>query len=89
MAEITRKRTGELVRIVVELLLEKPEGMPAQEILDHIPRAIELTEYEKGYYASSPNDPRYEKIVRFATVDMVKAGWLVKSKGQWILTEEG
>jgi restriction system protein len=27
--------------------------------------------------------------VRFATIAPVKAGWLVKSKGQWILTEEG
>ena len=89
MAEITRRRTGELIRIVVELLLNKPEGLPAQQILDHIPNEIKLTEYEKGSYVSSPGDPRYRKIVRFATVDLVKAGWLVKSQGQWILTEEG
>lgn len=89
MPEITRKRTGELIRIVVELLLNKPDGMPAQEILNHIPLAVQLSEYEKGYYNSSPTDPRFEKIVRFATVDLVKAGWLIKNKGQWILTEEG
>jgi len=89
MAEISRKRTGELIRILVELLLDKPDGLPGQEILDHIPKTISLTDYEKGFYASDATNPRYEKIVRFATVDMVKAGWLVKNKGIWSLTEEG
>ncbi len=32
---------------------------------------------------------RFEKIVRFATVDTVKAGWLIKTKGQWTITEAG
>jgi hypothetical protein len=32
---------------------------------------------------------RFEKIVRLATIGPVKAGWLVKSKGRWILTEDG
>lgn len=30
-----------------------------------------------------------EKIVRFATVDCVKAGWLSKSRGIWSVTEAG
>jgi len=89
MADVTRKRTGELVRIVAELLFNKPEGLPAQEILAHIPKVIELTDYERGFFPSTPNNPRYEKIVRFATIDLVKAGWLIKNKGIWYLTEEG
>ena len=89
MAEITRKRSGELVRVMFELLLDKPDGLPAQEVLDHIANTMQLTDYEKGFYASDANNPRYEKIVRFATVDLVKAGWMIKSKGIWSLTEEG
>jgi restriction system protein len=30
-----------------------------------------------------------EVIVRFATVDCVKAGWLLKQKGRWTITEQG
>ena len=89
MADITRRRTGEFLRIVFELLWDKPEGLPAKDILEAISNSINLTEYEKGFYPSTPNSPRYEKIVRFATIDLVKAGWLVKSKGRWFLTEEG
>jgi len=63
--------------------------LPAKEILDSIPSSIHLTDYEKGFYPSTPNSPRFEKIVRFATIDLVKAGWLVKNKGRWYITEEG
>jgi len=89
MADITRKRTGEFLRIVFEQLWDKTEGLPAKDILDAIPNSIQLTEYEKGFYLSTPNSPRYEKIIRFATIDLVHAGWLVKSKGRWFITEEG
>lgn len=89
MADITRRRTGELIKPIFELLWDKPDGLQAKDVLDYIPTAIQLTEYEKGYYPSTPNTPRYEKIVRFATIDLVKAGWLVKSKGHWYLTDEG
>src|SRR5208337_408679 len=51
--------------------------------------ATTLTEYEKSDYPKHPGIRRFEKIVRFATIAPVKAGWLVKSKGRWILTEDG
>jgi restriction system protein len=46
-----------------------------------------LTPYEASNYESGAR--RFEKIVRFATVDCVKAGWLVKDKGIWSITEAG
>lgn len=89
MAEITPKRTGELLRIVFDQLLDKPDGLPVKEILDNIPNKTVLTEYEIGYYPSAPTSPRYERIVRFATIDCVKAGWLVKDRGRWYITDDG
>ena len=89
MADVTLNRIGELLRSVLELLWNKPEGMPAREILAFLPEITQLTEYERGY--SPPGSmPRYERIVRLATIPLVKAGWLVKSnKGRWNITEEG
>jgi restriction system protein len=89
MADISRRRTGEFLRVVFDLLWEKPEGLPAKEVLDAIPGTLKLTDYENGFYPSTPNSPRFEKIIRFATIDLVKAGWLVKNKGRWFITEEG
>lgn len=89
MPEITHQRTGQFLRFIYKLLIDKSEGLPAKDILSETSKAIPLTEYESGYYPSTPNSPRFEKIVRFATIALVKAGWLVKSKGRWFVTEEG
>jgi restriction system protein len=89
MADVTLNRIGELLRSVLELLWTKPDGMPAREIFAFLPEITRLTEYERGI-SPSTNTPHYERIVRLATIPMVKAGWLVKSdKGRWFITEQG
>jgi restriction system protein len=89
MADVTLTRVGELLRSVLELLWNKPEGMPAKEIIAFLPEITQLTEYERGYSAPT-NIPRYERIVRMATIPLVTAGWLIKNnKGRWYITEEG
>jgi restriction system protein len=87
MAEITRRRTGELLRKLFEILMAQPEGMRAKDGLAALASKSHLSEYESGQY--SRGSRRFEKIVRFATVDTVKAGWLTKAKGIWTVTEAG
>lgn len=87
MAEITRRRTGELLRKLFEILIQHPDGMQAREALDALASSVQLTDHEKGSYRIGGR--RFEKIVRFATIDCVKAGWLLKAKGTWSLSEAG
>lgn len=87
MSNVSRKRTGELLRTLFGILLKTPDGMPASDALAALEKQVTLTEYEQGDYGSGGR--RFEKIVRFATIDCVKAGWLVKNKGQWSITEDG
>lgn len=87
MAEITRKRTGEFLRTLFEILNKNPEGLQARDAMSQLEKRVILSEYEAGDYESGGR--RFEKIVRFATVDCVKAGWLLKQKGRWSLTEDG
>ena len=89
MAEITRKRVGELQRGVFKILLDYPDGLPAKEVLQQLEQVVPPTDFEKGNYPKHPNVRRFEKTARFATIGPVKAGWLVKTKGRWYLTEEG
>jgi restriction system protein len=89
MAEITRKRMGELQRGVFKILLDYPDGLPAKELLEKLASVVPPTDFEKSEYPNRPGVRRFEKIVRFATIAPVKAGWLIKSKGRWTLTEEG
>src|SRR5438552_1451600 len=89
MAEITRRRQGEMVRKVFEVLVAHPDGLPAKDVLDRVAREMKLTEFEQSTYPANPSVRRLEKIVRFSTIAAVKAGWLAKSKGRWSLTVEG
>lgn len=88
MPEITIPRTGLHIRKLFDILLQAPDGLQANEALKRLATATEMSAYEEGTYAST-GTRRFEKIVRFATVDCVKAGWLLKSKGIWSVTEAG
>jgi restriction system protein len=89
MAEITLKRSGELVRGVFNLLMEHSDGALAREILQELETRVPPTPFESTSYSSSPETRRYERIVRFQSIPAVKAGWLTKNKGRWSLTEDG
>jgi restriction system protein len=88
MPEITRKRIGEIQRTIFGVLLEQPDAfMKAGDVLMAVAQRIALTPYELGDYASGGR--RFEKIARFSTLAPVKAGWLLKQKGQWTVSDEG
>ncbi len=89
MAEITRQRSGELLRGVFQILLDYPDGLRAKDILRRLEEMVPPTEFEASTYPNRPTVRRYEKIVRFTTIAAVKAGWLVKNKGSWSLTDAG
>jgi len=68
-------------------LLEHAEGIPAREALEAVANKVKLTEHEAGEYGTGGR--RFDKILRFATVDAVKAGWMTKNKGIWSITDAG
>lgn len=87
MANVTRPRTGELLRKLFEILMKHPEGLTARNALERLAAVVEMTDYEAGVYEAGGR--RFETIVRYGTVDCVKAGWLVKQDGLWMITNEG
>jgi len=89
MSNMSRLRIGELQRGVFKILLEQPEGLAAKEIIKRMEQVVPPTEFEKADYPKHPGIQRFGKIIRFATIGPVKAGWLIKEKGRWYLTEEG
>lgn len=87
MSDTSKRRTGEFMRELFKILMASPEGVQASDALKVLVTRFTLSPYEAGEYESGGR--RFEKIVRFATVDCVKAGWLVKDKGIWSITDEG
>jgi len=47
-----------------------------------------MTDFEAANYPGS-DVRRFEKTVRFVTINAVKAGWMVKEAGVWTATEDG
>jgi restriction system protein len=89
MSNITIKRAGELLRSIFEILWDKSDGLTAREVLSHIPHVTKLTEEELSP-SPNTNTPRYEKIVRIATIPISQVGWLAKDeKGLWRITQDG
>lgn len=84
---ITRERTGRILQELFKILLKHPDGIQARTAIDAVASVLELTEHEKGEYESGAR--RFDKILRFATVDAVKAGWMIKNKGIWAITDDG
>lgn len=50
---------------------------------------MELTPFELSTFPKNPDLVRFPKILRFSTINAVKAGWLRKKAGIWTLTDEG
>lgn len=89
MAEVTRRRVGELQQGVLKVLVEADGSVRAQEAINEVEKLVPPTPFEQQDYPNHPGDRRYGKMVRFATIALVKAGWLNKSKGFWSITEAG
>ena len=87
MPELTVHRKGELVKALFAILADEPDGLPPQEAIARLRRQVTLTEHEKGNYKSGV--PIFDRNIRFTTIVYVKAGWLLKERGLWILTDIG
>jgi len=77
-AKITRQRVGKMMRTLFEILVEKPDGIQAREAIAELEKRVPPADHESGSYPSGGR--RYEKIVRFSAVDLVKAGWMQKGE---------
>jgi restriction system protein len=89
MAEITTQRAGEMLRALFKILMASPDGLPAAEALKLLENALVLTPFEQADYPKRPGVRRFEKLVRFHSINAVKAGWMVKAAGVWSLTPQG
>lgn len=86
-AQVSFQRRAELMRALFEILRNENEGLRASDVIQRLAQRLPPTVYEAGEYASGAQ--RYEKVVRFTSIPFVKAGWLVKDAGRWLITDDG
>ena len=89
MGKSKSKKIAEKTIFATLNILKKNGGeMRGKEVVDNIRETVEFDEYEKHRYEKT-GYIRWESILHFYTIDCMKAGFLRKNKGMWILTEEG
>lgn len=88
MAGLDRKRRGELLKAVFGALTDHPDGLRARDVFPEVEKLVGMTDFEAANYPGS-DVRRFEKTVRFVTINAVKAGWLVKEAGVWTATDAG
>ena len=62
--------------------------MRGKDVVDKLRETLKFDDYEKHRFEKT-GYIRWESILHFYTIDCIKAGFLLKSKGLWILTKEG
>lgn len=71
-----------------KILSEAGGEMRGKEVVNKIRETVDFNEYEKHIFEKT-GYVRWESVLHFYTIDTMKAGFLRKQKGNWILTEEG
>lgn len=78
-----------MVQTLFRILSDQPDGLQAKDAIARVESKMELTPFEESTFPKNPEVVRFPKLVRFATINAVKAGWLRKTAGIWTLTDEG
>lgn len=71
-----------------KILKEAGGELRGKEVLSRIEAIVPFDDYEKHQYEKTGNT-RWKSILHFYSIDCIKAGYMRKNKGLWILTEEG
>lgn len=88
MAKVEKERVGVFMKTALEVLRDKGGQLPSREVVREVEKRLTLTDHEKARYEKS-GYIRWESILHFYTIDLTKAGWLLKKKGIWYITHEG
>jgi len=88
MAKIEKERIGQYLQTAFKIIKGNDGKMPSKEVTNQTGKKLNLSEYEKERYEKS-GYIRWESILHFYSIDCVKAGWLIKKKGVWYITDEG
>lgn len=88
MAKIDKERIGTYLKSALEVLKDNGGQLPSRDVIRNTEKRLELSEYEKAKLEKT-GYIRWESVLHFYSIDLTKAGWLLKKKGIWYLTPEG
>jgi len=83
-----RPLAARLIFAALKILKESGGEMRGKQVLEEVEKRVQLGEWERQRYEKS-GYIRWRSVLHFYTIDLIKAGFLIKKKGIWFLTPEG
>lgn len=87
-AKISKERIGEHLKAVMQTLADNGGQLPSREVMTEVEKRVNFNVYEKALLEKSGNI-RWQTVLHLYSIDLQKAGWLVKKGGIWYITPEG
>lgn len=87
MAIFSSQRTGEYLSSALKIISEKGGECPTRELMSEMLKRLNPTDAERSL--NKTGQYRWVTNFRFYSINLVKAGWILKTGGKWILTESG
>ena len=72
----------------MKILVEKGGEAAGRDVIAEIEKRVELDSWAKEVYEKS-GYTRWKSILHFFSIDLIKAGYLIKKSGVWYVTPEG
>ena len=88
MPAIAHERIGQYLKTALQVLKDNGGSLRSRSVREQVGDKLILDEYELERYEKS-GDIRWETTLDFYSISCVKAGWIVKDKGIWTLTDSG
>lgn len=84
----SRQLAAKVTYCALQVLAEKGGEAAARDVLAEIEKRVELDDWAKEVYEKS-GYIRWKSILHFFSIDLIKAGFLIKKSGVWYITPEG
>lgn len=84
----SKQTAAKVIYEAFKILKNAGGQLSGREVTEQVGKNVEFTPWEQERYAKS-GYIRWQSILHFYTIDAIKAGFLRKQKGIWILTSEG
>ena len=85
---LSKKTASKVIFETFKILKEAGGQMRGSEVIDILSKTISFDEWELHRFEKT-GSLRWEVVLKFYSINAMKAGYLLKNKGIWILTPEG
>lgn len=84
----SRQLASKVTFCALQILVEKGGEAAGRDVISEIENRLQLDDWANEVYERS-GYTRWKSILHFFSIDLIKAGFLVKKKGVWYITPEG